>query len=206
MSNGLRLTLAIMVPAAAGYMLLARPFIDLVLRHGHVGAAGAHVTGTVVICFAAGLPGFSAFMLLMRGYQAMQDTRSMFWLYVVENALTLVLAVALFSAFDVAGLAVAWVGAYSVAAMVAFARLRRRTGGLDGAAVAASLGRVVAATAVMAGVVFLIGVAIGYGSSVRLALRVGAVTSVGLAVYLLAGRLFGVGELHSLVQLRRRTA
>jgi len=206
MSDGLRLTLAIMVPAAVGYMLLARPFIDLVLRHGHVGAAGAHVTGTVVLCFAAGLPGFSAFMLLMRGFQSMQDTRSMFWLYVVENALTLVLAVALFAAFDVAGLAVAWVGAYSVAAIVAFARLRRRTGGLDGAAVAASLGRVAAATAVMAAVVFLLGLAIGYGSSARLALRVGSATAVGLAVYLLAARLFGVGELSTLFQLRRRTA
>jgi putative peptidoglycan lipid II flippase len=206
MSDGLRLTLAIMVPAAVGYMLLARPFIDLLLRHGHVSAAGAHVTGTVVMCFAAGLPGFSAFMLLMRGFQSMQDTRSMFWLYVVENALTLVLAVALFAAFDVAGLAVAWVGAYSVAAIVAFARLRRRTGGLDGAAVAASLGRVAAATAVMAGVVFLLGLAIGYGSSARLALRVGSVTAVGLAVYLLAARLFGIGELGTLFQLRRRTA
>jgi putative peptidoglycan lipid II flippase len=206
MSDGLRLTMAIMVPAAVGYILLARPFIDLVLRHGHVSAAGAHVTGTVVMCFAAGLPGFSAFMLLMRAYQAMQDTRSMFWLYVVENALTLVLAIALFAAFDVAGLAVAWVGAYSVAAVVAFARLRGRTGGLDGSEVVASLGRVAAATAVMAGVVFLVGIAIGYGSSARLALRVGSMTAVGVAVYLLAARLFGVGELSTLFHLRRRTA
>ena len=44
------------------------------------------------------------------------------------------------------------------------------------------------------------------GAAPRLAARVGTVTVVGAAVYFLAARLFGVGELTTLFQLRRRPA
>src|SRR6202044_1590268 len=108
----------------------------LVLRHGSFTSANAHLIASVVVLFAAGLPGFSAYLLLMRGYQAMQDTRSMFWLYLFENAATLVLAGALYPVMGVGGLALGWVGAYSLGAIAAFAHLRRRTGGLEGRSIA----------------------------------------------------------------------
>ena len=60
--------------------------------------------------FAAGLPGFSAFFMLMRLYQATQNTRTMFWIYLMENGLTVVAALALNPILGVPGLVVAWVG------------------------------------------------------------------------------------------------
>jgi len=45
----------------------------------------------------------------MRAYQAMQDARSMFWLYVLENGLTIVLALALYPVLGVGGLVLAGV-------------------------------------------------------------------------------------------------
>ena len=90
------------VPGAVGYVLLARPAITLFVRHGGVGGSAAHLIGTIVALFAVGLPGFSAYLLFMRAYQAMQDTRSMFWLYVLENGFTIVLALALYPALGVA--------------------------------------------------------------------------------------------------------
>ena len=57
MALGLRLTLAIVVPAAVGYVALAHPFLTLIFHHGSFSSSDAHKIGTVVALFAVGLPG-----------------------------------------------------------------------------------------------------------------------------------------------------
>src|SRR5205823_4717669 len=74
LASGGRLTLAILVPAAVGYVLLAKPIVQLVLQHGALHASSARLTADMLALFATGLPAFSAYLLLMRAYQAMQDT------------------------------------------------------------------------------------------------------------------------------------
>ena len=204
MASGLRLTMAVLIPAAVGYVVLAQPFLHLVLRHGSFSSTDAHRIATVVALFAAGLPGFSAYLLLMRGYQAMQDTKSMFWLYLFENAVTLVLAAALYPALGVRGLAVGWVGAYTVGAAVAFVHLRRRSRGLDGRAIAGGLVRVAAATGVMILPVFALRNLVPGGSDFRLLVQVGGGAIAGAIVYLAASQAFGITELTSALARRRR--
>jgi len=204
MASGLRLTLAIMVPAAVGYIILAHPFLELVFRHGSFSSGDAHRIGTAVALFAIGLPGFSAFLLLMRGYQAMQDTRRMFWLYVVENGITIVLAAALYPALGVNGLALGWVIAYSVGTLVAFADLRTRARGLEGAATAATLVRVCVASAGMAVVVGLVRLLIGGGSDAHLTAEVLLGAVIGAVAYLIFSRALGVRELWTSLQQVRR--
>jgi putative peptidoglycan lipid II flippase len=202
MAAGLRLTTAVLVPAAVGYSVLAQPFLHLVLRHGSLSAGDAHRIATVVVLFAAGLPGFSVYLLLMRAYQAMQDTRSMFWLYLFENVATIALAAALYPVLGVKGLALGWVGAYTIGSVAAFAHLRRRTEGLDGGAIVAGLVRVAAATALMiVPVLALLRLLKGQTDLVLLA-QVGGGVIVGAVVYLAAARLFGVRELATLLQRR----
>jgi putative peptidoglycan lipid II flippase len=204
MASGLRLTLAILVPAAIGYVLLAHPFLELVFRHGSFSGADAYRIGTVVAFFAIGLPGFSAFLLLMRGYQAMQDTRSMFWMYVIENGVTVVLATALYPAMGVNGLALGWVLAYSLGAVVAFVHLGRRCGGLEGEATGAAMLRVGLASIGMAAVVWIIRLLIGGGSDAQLAAEVLVGAIVGAGVYLALLRVLGVKEVWSTLQRVRR--
>ncbi|HEX3539257.1 MAG TPA: murein biosynthesis integral membrane protein MurJ [Acidimicrobiales bacterium] len=203
MAQGFRLTMAVLVPAAVGYVALAQPFLRLVLNHGSFSAGDAHRIAVVVALFAVGLPGFSAYLLLMRAYQAMQDTRSMFWLYLVENAATIVLAVALYPLMGVEGLALGWVGAYTVGSIAAFAHLRRRTGGLDGQAIVASLARVAAATALMLLPVLAISHLVPSRSTPELVLMVGGGVVAGTAMYLAAARAFGVTELATLLRRER---
>ncbi len=203
MAAGLRLTMAVLVPAAVGYVVLAQPFLHLVLRHGSFSAADAHRVAAVVVLFAVGLPGFSAYLLLMRAYQAMQDTRSMFLLYLLENIATLALAGLLYPVLGVGGLALGWVSAYTVGSLAAFAHLRRRTHGLDGSAVAAGLARVALATAVMTlPLLALTHLLKGRSDPVMLTQVAGGVIA-GAVVYLAAGRAFGIRELTDLVQRRR---
>jgi putative peptidoglycan lipid II flippase len=175
------------------------------LRHGHVTVAGAHLTGSLVAIFAVGLPGFSIYLLLMRAYQSMKNTRSMFWCYVGENALTLVVGVALYPALGVEGLAIGWIGAYSVAALFTVVHLRHRAGGLQGPAVLATTVRVVIATAVMAVVLVALSALLPSGASLMvLAGRVILLAGVGTVVYVLAALFLGVTEVRQVLRIRRR--
>jgi putative peptidoglycan lipid II flippase len=204
MAAGLRLTLAVLVPAAVGYVVLAQPFLRLVLEHGSFSGADAHRIASVVVLFAIGLPGFSAYLLLMRGYQAMQDTRSMFWLYLIENAATLVLAGALYPVMGVQGLALGWVGAYTLGSIAAFAHLRGRTGGLDGQAILGALLRILAATALMILPVFALTHLVKGATDLVLVAQVGGGVIAGTVVYLAAAHAFGVTEFTNVLPRRGR--
>jgi len=204
MARGLRLTLAILIPAAVGYVILAHPLLELVFRHGSFAAHDAYKIGSVVALFAIGLPGFSAYLLLMRGYQAMQDTRAMFWLYVVENAATLLLAASLYPVMGVGGLALGWVAAYTFGTAVAFAALRTRTRGLDGFETLSVMARVGLATAVMAAVVWVVRVTLGGVSDAWLTAQVLAGAASGGIVYFAVSRALGLTEWQGVFDRRRR--
>jgi putative peptidoglycan lipid II flippase len=203
MASGLRLTLALLIPAAMGYILLAHPLLTLVFRHGTVSGNDAHRVGTIVALFALGLPGFSAYLLLMRGYQAMQDTKSMFWLYAVENAATIVLALLLYPAMGVSGLALGWVSAYTLGTGVTFWHLRNRMGGLDGRATMRTVVRVVLATAVMAAGVGAVRLGLDGSTDSRLILECLVAIVVGTGLYVIAAQALGVRELDVILRRRR---
>ena len=63
--------------------------------------------------FALGLPGFCTFLYMVRVFQAMQDTRTAFRLYVVENGINIVFGVPLVGPLGVRGLALSLSIAYT---------------------------------------------------------------------------------------------
>ncbi|MBO0729423.1 MAG: murein biosynthesis integral membrane protein MurJ [Acidimicrobiaceae bacterium] len=201
---GLRVALGILVPAAAGYAIVAQPLIKLAVDYGHVTPSGAHNIGASLALFAIGLPGFSAFVLLMRAFQAMQDTRTMFWMYALENAMTLALAGIFYPLMGVRGLALAWVAPYTVVAIISAVRLQRRTGTLGGALTIRALWRIVFATALMTAVLLVLGAVLPHGGGhvglvVRLIVQVGA----GALVYVGVARALGIEEVEPVLRLLR---
>jgi putative peptidoglycan lipid II flippase len=137
--------------------------------------------------------------MLMRAYQAMKDTRTMFGMYVLENGINVIVAVAVFRRFGVVGLAAAWSIAYTVSAVVAFGHLRSRTSSRDGRAVLATMMRTGAAATLMGVVVILARRLLGEG-----VVGLGVAVAAGATVYLGAARLLGVGELEPLLGIWRR--
>jgi putative peptidoglycan lipid II flippase len=198
---GLRTIAAVLVPAAVGYICLARPIVSVALEHGALEPSSAATTADVLALLATGLPGFSAYLFLTRAYQAMQDTRAMFFLYLVENAINVVAALVLYPVMGVAGLALAYAVAYTGGTAVALAHLGRRIGGVDAAAVVRSWLRVLVASAAMASIVVAVAILV----EPELAEVVVAVTT-GAAVYMLAARALGVEEVSALLRIRRRVA
>lgn len=207
MIGGLRVTLAFLLPAAVGYALLARPLITLAVQHGQVHAAGANVLSATLIGFVVGLPGFSAFVLLMRGYQAMQDTRTMFKMYALENLLSLVATYPAYHAWGVQGLALAWSVPYSIIAGVAAVGLRRRVGSLGGSLTVRALWRIAVASAVM-GIVLaaLRSVLPAGGGTLGLLGRLIVEIAAGAGVYFLGARALGIEEIQPVIRLGRRLA
>lgn len=199
LSLGLRTIAAVIVPAAVGYLCLARPIVAVVLEHGALTRSSADVTAGVLAFLAMGLPGFSIYLLLMRAYQAMQDARTVFYLYAVENGVNIVLALALYPSLGVRGLALAYALAYTVGTAVALAHLRRRTRGVEGGLVARSWLRVTAVSAVMGAVVSALASVLGAPL-----VQVGVGVVAGVTVYVVGAKLLGVEELAALLRIGRR--
>jgi putative peptidoglycan lipid II flippase len=197
--TGLRVTLAALIPVALIYMAVASPFIQLAIHHGAVSKSGAQLVTKTLVYFAVGLPGFSAFFLLMRAFQAMQDARTMFVIYVLENVLTVVAAVVLDPLLGVPGLALAWVGPYMLASVYAVVRLRPRVGSLGGWLTVRALIRIVLASAVTGLVAVVVGLPLNrYGSDPMLIVRLVLQTGAAGAAYVGMARFLGIRELRPL--------
>jgi putative peptidoglycan lipid II flippase len=183
MSYGLRGMLAIIIPATVGMLILSHVLSDLIFAHGATSAAGAGTIGSTLAMFSLGLPGFCVFLYMTRVLQAMQDTRTAFYLYVVENVINVVVGLALVGPLGVRGLALSLSIAYSVTAVLAVSVLRGRLGGLGGDQVSQPVKRVVISSAVMAVVTVLAVNVSSAQSGFGVFLRVALATVVGLLAY-----------------------
>ena len=159
-----RQTLALVLPSTVGYLLLARPIIDLVLRHHALTVGEARTTAEVLVMFALGLPAFCIFLVTIRAFQAMQDTRTAFVLYVLENGTNILAAILLYHVLGVRGLALSYSIAYTVGAAVSLLVLRERLGTIGGRGVLVASLRSLALSLVMAFVVALVSAVLGAGT------------------------------------------
>lgn len=180
---GLRATLVAVLPAAVGYVILARPLTSLLFAHGAGRAASESMTSSTLALFAVGLPGFCAFLYLVRVFQAMQDTRTVFRLYLLENVLNVTLAFALSRPLHTAGLALSFSVGYTTAAAVAAYVLSRRLGGFHGVGLVRVLARACLVTAVMGGLVEVAATQIGANHGFGLLVRVIVAVGLGVSVF-----------------------
>lgn len=127
-SSGLRLGSLVMIPAAIAYLALAAPAVTALLEHGAFEDAAGDLTTSALRWLAVGLPGFAMFLFTMRGFFAFQDTRTPFFLNLVENALQVALSFALVRPFGLQGVVAAFSLSYTVGAVVAVVVLQRRSG------------------------------------------------------------------------------
>jgi len=188
---GLRRMMAGILPATAGYLLLAGPLVALLLRHGAFGTASSHETGQLLALLAVGLPGYCTYLLCISALQAMRDTRTAFFLYLFENGINIVLAIVLSGHIGARGLSVSLSVAYSLAAVVALVIVRKRMGGLGGRRVGRYVARSLALTLTMAAAVAVVTTAVVSASETGLLLRVSAGILAGVLTYGAAAGLAG---------------
>jgi putative peptidoglycan lipid II flippase len=209
MSLGLRSVALVTMPAAAGLVALARPTVGVVLEHGFFESSQADVTSGTLAAFAVGMFTLSAYLFILRGFYAHNDTRTPFVLNVFENSLNIIVALLLVGALGVPGLAWSFTIAYFVAAVFALYVFTVKMRGVDARALIVSLGRIALAAIVTGEVTWLVSQTVGgdtgTGALVRVMVGVvvGAITYVVLLAFL---RVPEVGELQRRVRARRASS
>jgi putative peptidoglycan lipid II flippase len=193
LANGMRQINLLLVPAAVGMLLLAVPIVRLVFQRGHFHAADTAETALALRWFAVSLP-FSGLNLLMtRTFFALQRPWIPTRLAAVNMAVDIVVSVALYRPFGVAGLVIGTAAANIVMTYLQFRRLRIGFNGrLELGQTAMITARICVAALVMGAVargVWALADAIA-GRSLP-----GQLVSVGLAVAA-AGALYAWAVLH----------
>ena len=118
-SRGITLTALFTIPASFGLFVLSKPIIGLVLQHGNFSSQATVNTARALSGLALGLTGFSVYLFVLRGFYAKQNTRTPFFINLIENAINIVLAIVLVDRFDVLGLGIAFSIAYVISAVIA---------------------------------------------------------------------------------------
>ena len=146
----LRTTNALVIPMAAAFVVLGVPIAVLLFRHGDFTTDAARTLGFTLSAMALGLPAFSAYYVLLRGFYALEDTRTPTINALLLNGTNVVLAVMavawLPAAEAIPGLGLAYAVSYWVALVALSLRLRRRLERLDGSLVLRTHVRVLVAT------------------------------------------------------------
>ena len=198
LNRGLRLTAAVLVPAAVAFVVLGREIAVLVFARGEVSVPDARFIGVLLGVFALGLVPFSCYQLQLRAFYAMQDTRTPTLINAVVN-LTLVgvgtlLYVLLPDRYEVLGLAAGHACSFLAGLLVCSRVLSRRLGGLDLSLVVRTVVRCLLAAALPGalalGVAAVVGRELGRGPG-------GALVAV-----LLGGAVLGVGYVLGTRRLR----
>jgi putative peptidoglycan lipid II flippase len=204
---GIRGTAFIVVPAAFGYIALARPIVRLLLEHGVTGAHSADLLAGILRTFSLGLFSFCAFQLLLRAYYGMQNTRTPALINVFAVGLNTAVNFVYFRYLKVEGLALGHATAYTFAAVTAAILLRRRLGGLEGRRLAVPLAQMLvgglATGAASLGVSRLVAGTLGTASFGLQVVQVGGGVVAGMAAFLAVALAFRMQELRLIGNLIR---
>jgi len=190
--RGLRAVLAVILPAAVGMVLLAKPAVALLLGHGVTTTSDTTDTGACLAILGVGLPGFCTFLYVVRVLQSMQRPEAAFWLYLIENGINVIAAFGLVGILGVRGLAASISIAYSVAAVAGIFVLRHWLGRLGSSESWYPLRRVLGATATMGVTVLVVSNLLGATHGIALLLRVLSSMAAGILVFFGAASAFAL--------------
>jgi len=205
LSLGLRTTLFIIIPAAAGFIALSQPIVRLLLQHGVFSARSTPLFARTFLLMSLGLAGYAVFQQLMRASYARQDTKTPWLVNSLAVGFNIAISIPLFLWLHVPGLGLGHAASYIFAAGVAVVVLRRQLGGLDGARILASGIRISIAAAASGAGAWLVSRALApAGAEPALGaqlLQVGAAITTGLAIYAGLAAAFRLEEFRPLVRM-----
>ena len=202
-----------LIPATVGYAILATPIVRLLMQRLSFTARDTEMLASVVLYFVLGLFFFSLFMLFLKVFYSMQDTKTPMIIAAFIIGLNIGVDFLYFYWFKsdvmkVSGLALGNTTAYLVGVVWVGLVLRKRLGGLDGRRVFASMYKICLASAVMGaacwGTSALVQKYVGVASFAGQLLQVTLAILVSVLVYLGAALLFKSEEMHTLKGLVTR--
>jgi putative peptidoglycan lipid II flippase len=185
LGNGMRQISLLLIPSAAGMMVLAHPIVQLVFQHGEFKAINTELTARALFWFAWSLPFAGLNLLMTRTFFALQRPWLPTKLAAINMTVDIIVSIALYKPLGIAGLVIGTASANIVMAYIQFRRLRIGFNGhLEGGETLMISARILVASVVMAAIARAVWVA---ANSVVGDSTIGLVFSVGLAVALAGG-------------------
>jgi len=149
LSFGLRTTAFVAVPASVGLVVLAEPIVGLLYEHGNFTGEDTTEVAALLAAFGVGLLGYAASFVLARAFYSRQNAKTPAILNLGLLVLYVALASVLSQTMALAGVALAFSGAYTVLALASLAVMRSEIKRLDGRRLLRSLAKILAAGAAM---------------------------------------------------------
>ena len=214
----MRAVAVLIVPIAAILMVNGISVSVLLFGYGAATPEQAGLMGLIVAVFMLGLLPFTLFYVLLRGYYALEDTRTPFLVTVVFSVVLLVLVYPLFALAPAGGNQVAAIAlAYSLSYWVGFGItwliLARRLGSMDSARTAWVIGRslvagMIAVGTMLAVLAWVLRTSADASSVDRVTLLIGVLvtSTVGLAVFFGAAWALRIAEVSDVVSMAGRMA
>jgi len=139
------------MPSAIGLAILGRAMVGAIYQGGRFDAYDTHQTAIALLCYAFGLPGYSAIKVLTPAFYTLGDSRTPMLVSLLSIIINAAVAMYLlrYTHLGHAGLALttSFVAVFNFVAL--FVLARRRLGGIYGRALASSLVRITLACLAM---------------------------------------------------------
>lgn len=156
LSLGIRLVLAIGLPASAGLMLIAHPLAKLFFQYGKFDAAAAAMTGDMIVCYSSGVWAYCALLILQRGFYAVGDRLTPMYVGLGAMLMNVTLNLTLIWPLGGRGLALSTALVAALQCVTICLLLQRRVGRLWWNEIGWTAIRTLIAVAVMSGVCLLL--------------------------------------------------
>jgi putative peptidoglycan lipid II flippase len=130
----IRTALVVAIPFALLLPLIARPVAQVIWGHGATADLYYRFDATMSL-FGVGLVFFTLHYLTLRGFYALEQTRTVFWIQCVIAAVNISLAIVFVGRVDpwdtAPALVLAYTAAYATGSLISFSLLAHQLGGVD---------------------------------------------------------------------------
>lgn len=195
LSYGVRLTIAIGIPASAGLVVLSGPITSLLFQHGQFDAADARLTARMVAVYGAAVWAHIALLILNRGFYAIGDRITPARIGLVIAPLNLLLNILLLCVLGGVGLAIGTATAAALQSLLAIWLLQSRAGRLEWTSIRRAVLKSLLCTCVMAASCLLVLELLPSGDDLTWrAVRAIVPVALGATVYMASARIAGLPE------------
>jgi putative peptidoglycan lipid II flippase len=202
---GMRQINLLLIPAAAFIIVLPNPIVRLLFQRGEFNSYSTHIVAVALFWFAFSLPFGGLNLLLTRTFFAVQRPWIPTRLAAINIVIDVIVSVGLYKPFGIAGLIIGTVVANAVMTFLQVQRLRIGFNGrLEGAQTTMITARILLASALLAGVSWLVWRLLDGLLGVSLAAQIVSVAGAGAAglfVYVRAVLAMRVPEAHQVHRL-----
>jgi len=205
--SGMRQINLLLIPAAAFMLVLPTPIVRLVFERGEFNSQSTHLVSIALFWFAFSLPFGGLNLLLTRTFFAVQRPWIPTSLAAMNIVVDIIVSIALYKPLGIAGLILGTIIANIVMTALQFYRLRVGLNGrLEGAQTVMITARIVIASAILAGVSWVVWKLLDelLGASLPAEIvSVGGAAAAGLFAYVRAVLIMRIPEAHQVNELIR---